>query len=142
MSNLVLEIKQGEMMVVNGAAIRFRTKTRIELTSRARFLFGKQLLAPSEATTPARKIYYALQTAYVGTDDQRGLALAEARELSIRYAATADSPHVVHVLTLIMEAAESDRFYASLKLARRLMRYEDALAQGSATADAELADPQ
>ena len=32
MSNLVLEIKPGEMMVVNGAAIRFRTKTRIELT--------------------------------------------------------------------------------------------------------------
>ena len=34
MSNLVLELRQGEMMIVNGAPIRFRTKTRIELTAK------------------------------------------------------------------------------------------------------------
>ena len=41
MSNLVLELRQGDVMVINGAPIRFRTKSRIELTAKARFLFGK-----------------------------------------------------------------------------------------------------
>ena len=48
MSNLVLELRPGEVMVINGAPIRFRMKTRIELTSHARFLFGKQLMPPDE----------------------------------------------------------------------------------------------
>ena len=77
MANLVLELKPGEMMVINGASIRFRTKSRIELASRARFLFGKQIMAPDKATTPASRIYYALQTAYIGSDDERISALEE-----------------------------------------------------------------
>ena len=48
MSNLVLELRQGEMMIVNGAPIRFRTKSRIELTAKARFLFGKQIMPPDQ----------------------------------------------------------------------------------------------
>ena len=57
MSNLVLELRQGEMMIVNGAPIRFRTKSRIELTAKARFLFGKQIMPPDQADSPARRIY-------------------------------------------------------------------------------------
>ena len=38
MSTLVLELRQGDMMIVNGAPIRFRNRARIELTARARFL--------------------------------------------------------------------------------------------------------
>jgi len=64
MSTLVLELRPGDMMIVNGAPIRFRNRTRIELTARARFLFGKQLMTPDMANSPARRIYFALQTAY------------------------------------------------------------------------------
>jgi flagellar biosynthesis repressor protein FlbT len=59
MSNLVLELRQGEMMIVNGAPIRFRTKSRIELTAKARFLFGKQIMPPDQVDSPARRIYFA-----------------------------------------------------------------------------------
>ena len=65
-----LELRQGEVMIVNGAPIRFRRKTRIELTAKARFLFGKQIMSPEEADSPARRIYFALQTAYIGYDDE------------------------------------------------------------------------
>ena len=76
MSTLVLELRQGDLMVVNGASIRFRNRTRIELPVRARFLFGKQVMAPELANTPARRIYFALQTAYVGLEEMRAF-LAE-----------------------------------------------------------------
>jgi flagellar biosynthesis repressor protein FlbT len=81
MSNLVLELRQGEMMIINGAPIRFRTKSRIELTAKARFLFGKQIMAPDEADSPARRIYFALQSAYIGAEEERANGLIAAREL-------------------------------------------------------------
>ncbi len=77
MSTLVLELRQGELMIVNGAPIRFRTKSRIELTARARFLFGKQIMAPDQADTPARRIYFALQSAYIGTPEERTRGLIQ-----------------------------------------------------------------
>ena len=52
MSNLVLELRQGEVMIVNGAPIRFRTRSRIELTAKARFLFGKQIMPPDQVHSP------------------------------------------------------------------------------------------
>ncbi len=140
MSNLVLEIKQGEMMVVNGAAIRFRTKTRIELTSRARFLFGKQLMSLADVTTPARRIYYALQTAYVGNDEERGPALDAARELIRMFSETTTSAAARLILARAIEAAAEDRYYVGLKLARRIVRHEDAILGGHPGADIELAE--
>ncbi len=80
MSALVLELRQGEMMIVNGAPIRFRTKSRIELAAHARFLFGKQIMAPDQCDSPARRIYFALQSAYIGTESERPKGLAAARQ--------------------------------------------------------------
>jgi len=54
MSNLVLELRQGEVMILNGAPIRFRIKSRIELSAKARFLFGKQIMPVDQADSPAR----------------------------------------------------------------------------------------
>src|SRR4051812_22458519 len=65
MSNLVLDLRQGETLIINGASIRFRSKARVELIARARFLFGKQIMSPEAADTPARRLYLALQAAYV-----------------------------------------------------------------------------
>ncbi|NDG49634.1 MAG: hypothetical protein EBY30_11475 [Rhodospirillales bacterium] len=81
MSTLVLELRQGDLMVINGAPIRFRNRTRIELAARARFLFGKQIMAPDGANTPARRIYFALQTAYIGVDEERVAGLNAAVKL-------------------------------------------------------------
>lgn len=132
MSSLVLELKSGDMMVINGAAIRFRTKTRLELASHARFLFGKQLMAPAEATTPARRIYCALQTAYIGTDEERAEALGAAQKLIAMFREATTSPTARLILDEIAEAANSDLSYQALKLTRRIIRHEDAVLRSRA----------
>ncbi len=132
MSNLVLELRQGEVMVINGAPIRFRTKSRIELTAHARFLFGKQIMAPDEADSPARRIYFALQSAYIGTDEERPRGLATARELSERFKAATTSTLARDILDRALAAAEADQCYAALKLARRIIRHEDTILGRSA----------
>ena len=125
MSTLVLELRQGDLMVVNGAPIRFRNRTRIELTAKARFLFGKQLMTPDGASTPARRIYFALQTAYIGDEDEREAGLTLARRLIADFQAATTSALARDLLDRALAAAEADECYQALKLVRRVMRHEE-----------------
>lgn len=125
MSTLVLELRQGDLMVVNGAPIRFRNRTRIELAAKARFLFGKQIMPPEAANTPARRIYFALQTAYIGSDEERGPGLVAARALIADFIEATTSSMVREMLARAQEAAEADDCYAALRIARRVMRHEE-----------------
>ncbi|TCZ53194.1 flagellar biosynthesis repressor FlbT [Roseicella aquatilis] len=125
MSTLVLELRQGDLMVVNGAPIRFRNRTRIELAAKARFLFGKQIMPPEAATTPARRIYFALQTAYIGNDEERPAGLAAARHLIAEFQEATTSATAREILQQALASAETDDCYQALKLARRVMRHEE-----------------
>ncbi len=127
MSTLVLELRQGEMMLVNGAPIRFRTKSRIELTAHVRFLFGKQIMVPEDATTPARRIYFALQTAYVGSESERSRGISAARDLIGDFKGATTSSLAAEILDRALNLAEADDCYQALKLARRIIRHEDAV---------------
>jgi len=127
MSNLVLELRQGELMIINGAPIRFRTRSRIELTAHARFLFGKQIMLPGEADSPARRIYFALQSAYIGDPEERARGRAAARELIAAFRAATTSDLARDILDRARAAAEDDDGYQALKLARRIMRHEAAV---------------
>jgi flagellar biosynthesis repressor protein FlbT len=133
MSNLVLELRQGEVMIVNGAPIRFRTKSRIELTAKARFLFGKQIMPPDQADSPARRIYFALQSAYIGDDDERARGLATARQLIAAFKGATTSALAREILDNALAAAEADDCYQALKLTRRIIRHEDSVLGRTAT---------
>ena len=113
------------MMIVNGAPIRFRNRARIELTSKARFLFGKQLMTPDMADTPARRIYFALQTAYIGDHDERKAGLDHARLLITEFKEATTSNLAREYLDRALGLAEEDQCYQALKFARRVMRHEE-----------------
>ena len=125
MSTLVLELRQGDMMIVNGAPIRFRNRARIELTAKARFLFGKQLITPDMANTPARRIYFALQTAYIGDHEERKAGLEQAKQLIAEFRDATTSTLAREYLDRALALAEEDQCYQALKFARRVMRHEE-----------------
>jgi flagellar protein FlbT len=127
MSSLVLELRAGDMMVVNGAAIRFRGKTRIELTAHARFLFGRQIMPPNEADSPARRIYFALQTAYIGEEDERRAGLAEACVRVDEFKGATTSAQAAALLDQAIALAKAGKCYLALRMARRVMQHEDAV---------------
>jgi flagellar protein FlbT len=127
MSNLVLDLRQGEVMIVNGAPIRFRTRSRIELTAKARFLFGKQIMPPDQVDSPARQIYFALQSAYIGGDTEREGGLESARHFITDFQQATTSDLVRMMLNQALAAAEGDDCYQALKLIRRIIQHEDAV---------------
>jgi flagellar biosynthesis repressor protein FlbT len=125
MTGLVLELRPGEAMIINGALVRFRTRSRIELVAKARFMFGKQIMAPEQADSPARRIYFALQTAYVGDTSERTAGLASAHELIVAFKAATTSVLAREILDRAEAAAAADNCYLALKLARRIINHED-----------------
>jgi flagellar protein FlbT len=126
MSSLVLELRPDEVMIVNGAPIRFRTRSRIELTAKARFLFGKQVMPPDQADSPARRVYFALQTAYIGAEDERPRGLQSAHELIAAFKEATTSALACEILDRALRAAEADDCYKALRLVRRIIHHEDA----------------
>jgi flagellar protein FlbT len=126
MSALILELKQGESMILNGAVIRFKTRTRLELNTQARFLFGKQIMAADDAKTPAQQIYFAIQQAYIGEEAARPEALAQARALVESRCAAAGSPAARDALEHILAVLIHGAGFEALKLARALIREEAA----------------
>lgn len=127
MSTLVLEMRAGDLMVVNGASLRFRSRTRVELVARARFLFGKQVMAPEMANTPARRIYFALQCAYVGPEDEREPAMADAHRLVEEFQEATTSNMARQLLDRALALAEQDEWYQALRMVRHVVRHEAAV---------------
>ena len=127
MSTLVLEMRAGDLMVVNGASLRFRSRTRVELVARARFLFGKQVMSPEGANTPARRIYFALQCAYVGPEEEREAAMADAHRLIAEFQEATTSNMARQILERALTLAEQEDWYQSLRLLRHVMRHEAAV---------------
>jgi flagellar protein FlbT len=127
MSNLVLELRQGEVMIVNGAPIRFRTRSRIELTAKARFLFGKQIMPPDQVNSPARRIYFALQSLYIGSEHEREGGLESARHYIADFRLATTSDLIRAILDQALVAAEEDDCYQALKLIRRVIQHEDVI---------------
>jgi flagellar protein FlbT len=136
MPGLVLELKQDEMIIINGAAIRFRSKARIEITGKARFLFGKQILTPEDATTPAAQIYRDIQTIYIGNREEQAEAITAVRGRIRDFQTATESPLAAEILDSILSLVEADDCYEALKLARRIMRHEAALAEQQTDAGA------
>ncbi len=124
MSHLVLELRPGEMMVVNGATIRFRNKCRIELVSQARFLFGKQIMAEHEAETAMRRLYYRLQTSYAGPVEDRAEAMQDVQALLTRLRQES-SVQTEDALRAVEEACHAEDFYKALKLLRTMIHAEE-----------------
>jgi flagellar protein FlbT len=130
MTTLVLDLKADDLMILNGAPLRVRNKTRLELNAQARFLFGKQIMAPGTDITPGRRIYFAIQTAYIGDDLERPPARLAARTFCDEFAGHTTSALAVEILNDAMRAVEQDRCYDALKLVRRIIRHEDAVLGG------------
>ncbi|MBO1359369.1 flagellar biosynthesis repressor FlbT [Acetobacter sacchari] len=127
MAGLGIRLDANDRMIINGAGIHFLTSAQIRLTNQARFLFGRQLLPPEQANTPARRIYYALQTAYVGTPEERTSAFSEARYYIEIFSKETTSETARELLSSALASAEQEDLYTALKLARRIIRHEDAV---------------
>ena len=120
MTTLILTYAPGDRMLINGTSIQFCTKGKLALTSHARFLLGKQIMHAEDAYTPLRKLYLALQEAYVGPDADHEHAVDAAVGLYCEIGLIGGDR-----LAQAMVLAHEGKFYPALKIVRDLIREED-----------------
>ena len=84
-------------------------------------------MQPDQVDSPARGIYFAFQSAYIGVDDERVRGLAMARKLIDDFKDATTSLLACEILDRALAAAEADDCYQALKLARRIIRHEDSV---------------
>ena len=127
MAGLHIRMMRDEKMIVNGAAMHFLSDAEFRFTNRVRFVYGRQLMAPYDATNTARRLYLAIQTAYVGDASESAQALSSARMLVELYREATTSSVARTLLDTIRRATADADFYTAMRCARRLVRHEDAI---------------
>ena len=60
---MIVSLRAGEKLYLNGAVITVDRKVNIELLNDVTFLLDSHVLRPAEANTPLKQLYFVVQTA-------------------------------------------------------------------------------
>jgi flagellar protein FlbT len=120
---MLLKLRAGEKLYINGAVIKVERKATIELLNDAAFLLEAHVIQPSEASTPLRQLYFVLQTQLMERD---GAPLAR-QMFKTMIPATCDAfanGAVTEGLRAAETLVEADRAFEALKTIRGLFPLE------------------
>lgn len=122
---LMIEIKSGDKLIINGAVIENTgPNTKLRIHNQAAILRGKEVMSEEDAVTPASHIYFSLQCAYIFPHEK-----SEYLEMFDRYLDEylQASPSSASIMDRIIEEVRDDNLYKGLKAVHELFEHEDKL---------------
>ena len=126
---LKLNLRANERIVINGAVLTALKPTAILVNNQVSMLLERQIMRPENANTPARRIYFAVQCAYMAEPDEQPRFLEETENVIHDYETATSMPLVVVLLQQIRLQVSTGNFYEALKLCNGLIDHEDKLMQ-------------
>lgn len=119
---LRIKLPSKEKLIINGAVIENSGEaTTIILHNRVDILRRKEVMSEEEANSPARRVYYALQCAYLFDNDRpRYLDLYQQFSNDYREAA----PSAESILAEVDALVGSEKFYDALRKTQDLIDHE------------------
>lgn len=120
---LVIHMKKEQKIIVNGAVLENvgRRTVSIAVKNEAAILRSEDVLTADAAVTPARRVYFALQCAYL-FPERKPDHLRDFEQLLASYLQAA--PSACQIATRVRTAVAASDFYGALKGARRLIKHE------------------
>ncbi|MCR9220795.1 MAG: flagellar biosynthesis repressor FlbT [Alphaproteobacteria bacterium] len=120
---LRIKLPAKERIIVNGAVIENAgDATTIVLHNRADVLRRKEVMSEAEASSPARRVYYALQCAYM-FDEERPRYAQHARQFLHQYLEAA--PSAGELAEKIEGLIAEGKLYNALRATQSLIEHED-----------------
>jgi len=117
-----LSLRAGEKIYINGAVLRADRKVSLELMNDATFLLEAHVMQPEAATTPMRRLYFAVQTILMAPrDSARARALFEAEATALL---DAGDGRAAQLRALV----DRGRYFEALKSLRGHLRQDEARA--------------
>jgi flagellar biosynthesis repressor protein FlbT len=128
---LVLTLKPGERIILGGAVIKNGSSvSHLHIENRVPLLRQKDILSEAEATTPCKKIYLVVQLMYIGdglTSELCQIYWDLVRD--VLAAAPSTNDLISQMSAYIVESS----FYPALKVAKKLISYEEELLEHATT---------
>ncbi|MCU0590653.1 MAG: flagellar biosynthesis repressor FlbT [Desulfobacterales bacterium] len=120
---LKITLKPGERMILGGAVLTNGSPASCDLLieNKTPILRQKDILSEEKATSPCRRIYYAIQLMYI---DETQLADYHKMYWDLVKDLVQAAPSTVALIDSINEQILQRRYYQALKLTKKLIEYE------------------
>lgn len=119
---LSIDFKAGDKIIINGAVIEnLGSNSKISVHNQAAILRGKEVLSAEDSTTPASRIYFALQCAYIFPQN-RDDYISSYGELLDEYVEAC--PSAVEIADDIRTLVDKGQLYKALKSTQGLIQHE------------------
>jgi flagellar protein FlbT len=123
--SLKLTLKPGEKVVVNGAVLtNGPAKATVSVENQAVILRHRDVMQADDANTPAKRIYYHIQLAYLDRDNA-GQYLERTNELVRDFVAAVPTPEVCALFEPLGVELAQNRYFQALKRCREIIAYEE-----------------
>lgn len=120
---LKIILKPQERLILDGAVItNGSTKCELIIENNVPLLREKDILREKEATTPCKRIYFMIQLMYV---DKKDLAVKHETYWALVKDVIEAAPSMSELLGQISGHILNGAHYQALKLAKKLIRYEE-----------------
>ena len=119
---LLIDLKPGEKVIINGAVIENAgANTKIRICNDSTLLRQKEIMTEEQASSPAARVYFCLQNAYI-FPDKRDHYLSFYAEYLADYLEAC--PSAGEIGAQIQGEVQEGHYYKALKGARKLMKHE------------------
>lgn len=130
---LKLTLKPGEHLILAGTVLKNGpTVAHLQIENQVSILREKDILTEVEATTPCKKIYLVVQLMYIGgglTSELAPLYWNLVRDV------LAAAPSTNALISQISTYIVGSDFYTALKIAKKLISYEEELMANASKPD-------
>lgn len=119
---LKITLKPHERMIVGGAVItNGNTKCDVLIENKVSILRQKDIMSEKDADSPCRKIYFTIQLMYI---DEENLIEHHNTYWKLVQDIVKAAPSMLALIDQISEHILNNKYYQALKLARKLIDYE------------------
>lgn len=124
---LKIKLKPHERLIIGGAVVaNGDTKCDLVIENEVPVLRDKDILREKEVNTPCKRVYFMIQLMYVDCKDlveKHNIYWSLVKDLVEAAPSTADT--LAEISSMIIEG----KYYPALKLARKLIEYEEGVTE-------------
>jgi len=121
--SLKITLKPHEQMIVGGAVVSNSADKKIDLTieNNVPILRQKDIISENSTDTPCRRIYFVIQLMYI---DEQNLTKHHNTYWRLVQDLIKAVPSMLGIIDQISEQITSGNYYQALKLAKKMIAYE------------------
>lgn len=119
---LLIDLKPGEKVIINGAVIENAgANTKIRICNDSTLLRQKEIMTEAQANSPAARVYFCLQNAYIFPEKRDHYLSLFAHYLGEYVSAC---PSAEPIAQELHDEVGKEHFYRALKVSRKLLTHE------------------